>query len=46
MASYVTFLAAIQAMHVTGLTRHYEEPPGSLSTADLPAGFPLMPNGS
>lgn len=37
------FLAAIQGMTVTGVTRHYDEPPKALSTADLPAAFPLWP---
>jgi len=43
MISNATFIAAIQAMAVTGVTRHFDDPPESLSTADLPAAFPLWP---
>ncbi len=46
MATNAAFLTAIQAMTVTGVSRHYEEPPRKLSTADLPAAFPLMPSGA
>lgn len=31
------WIAALQAMMITGVTRHYDYPPASLSTADLPA---------
>lgn len=37
------FLAAIQGITVTGVTRHFDDPPEALSTADLPAAFPLWP---
>jgi len=40
-----TFLAAVQALTVTGAKRHYDEPPLKLQTAELPAVFPLMPGG-
>lgn len=46
MATNAVFIAAIQALTVTGVTRHYDEPPTSLNTADLPAAFPLMPSGA
>ncbi len=46
MATNAAFLAAIQALTVTGVTRHYDEPPRRLATADLPAAFPLMPSGA
>jgi hypothetical protein len=36
------WVAAVQALTVTGVTRHYDEPPGSLDTADLPAAFPTL----
>lgn len=39
----VAFLAAIQAMSVTSVAKHYDFPPLSLSAGDLPAAFPLMP---
>jgi len=38
------FLAAIQGATVTGVTRHYDYPPESLDTADLPAAFPIWPS--
>ena len=43
MLSNANFLAAIQGMTITGVTRHYDNPPLSLNTADLPAAFPLWP---
>ncbi len=46
MATNAAFLSAIQGLTITGVTRHYDEPPASLSTADLPAAFPLMPSGA
>lgn len=46
MATNAAFLAAIQGLTITGVTRHYDEPPRSLHTADLPAAFPLMPSGA
>lgn len=46
MATNAAFLAAIQALSVTGVTRHYDEPPANIHTADLPAFFPLMPGGA
>jgi len=39
-----TFIAAIQAMTVTGVTRHYDEPPASIDIASGPCAFPLMPS--
>ena len=44
MLSNAAFLTAVQGMTVTSVTRHYDEPPESLSTADLPAAFPLWPS--
>lgn len=46
MTTNATFIAAIQGMTVAGVTRHYDEPPLSLNTADLPAAFPELPTGS
>lgn len=43
--TFVEFVQAIQSLTVAGVARHYEEPPESLSTADLPASFPMMPRG-
>ena len=38
------FLAAVQAMTVTGVNRHYDEPPASVDISDGYAAFPLMPS--
>lgn len=46
MATNAAFLAAIQAISVTGVAHHYDYPPLSLNTGDLPAAFPLMPSGA
>jgi len=45
MATNAAFVAAMQAMTVTGVTRHYDEPPASVNTADFPIAFPAMPSG-
>jgi len=36
------FLAAIQAMTVTGVDRYYDEPPASMDISDGEAAFPVM----
>ena len=38
----VQFLAALNAMSITGVVKSYSQPPLSLSTGDLPAGFPMV----
>lgn len=38
------FIAAIQAMTVTGVDRHYDEPPASIDISDGECAFPLMPS--
>lgn len=43
MTTNAAFIAAIQAMTVTGVTKHYDEPPASIGA--LPAAFPGMPGG-
>ena len=45
MTTNADFLAGIQAMIVTDVNRHYNEPPESISTADMPCAFPVMPGG-
>ncbi len=40
MTTNAAWLAAIQAMTVTGVTRRYTYPPTSLATSDLPASWP------
>ncbi len=46
MTSYATFLSAVQALTVTGVSRHYDEPPASLDLSGGPCAFPLMPGGA
>ena len=43
--SNATFVAAIQAMTVAGVNKHFDYPPQSIVAADLPVAFPLMPSG-
>lgn len=45
MTTNAAWIAAIQAMTVTGVTHHYNEPPPSINTADMPCAFPLLPSG-
>jgi hypothetical protein len=45
-ATYTTFIAAIAGITVSGVTRKYTEPPASISTADLPCSFPMLPSGA
>ena len=40
MTTNAQWLAGIQAMSVTGVTKTYSYPPTSLNTADLPAAWP------
>lgn len=40
MTTNAQWLAAIQAMTVTGVTQRFTYPPASLNTADLPASWP------
>jgi len=44
LVSNAAFLAAIQAMTVTGVDRHYDFPPGSVDLSKGYAAFPLMPS--
>lgn len=39
--TFVQLVDAVQALSVTGVTRHYDYPPESISTADLPALWPM-----
>lgn len=45
LTNNASFLSAIQAMNVTGVTRHYDEPPASVDIATGAAAFPTMPSG-
>jgi hypothetical protein len=42
MTTNAAFLASIQAMTVSGVSRHYDEPPASIDIAAGPAAFPTM----
>jgi len=44
MPSNANFLAAIQAMTVTGVDRHYDEPPASVDISAGECAFPTMPD--
>ena len=44
MATNAQVVAAMQALTVTGVTRHYDYPPESIKTPDLPAAWPMLPN--
>jgi hypothetical protein len=46
LLSNAEFLTKIQAISVTGVTRHYDEPPASIDIATGPAAFPTMPDAS
>ena len=45
MATNAAWVSAFQALTVTGVTRHYDEPPAAVSTADLPAAYLRQPGG-
>ena len=45
ITSYTSFVAALAALSITGVTRAYTEPPRQLNTADLPCSYPSLPNG-
>lgn len=40
------FITAMQNLTVTGVGRHYDEPPNSVDLSSGYAAFPLMPNGT
>lgn len=44
-ATFTTFIEAITGMIVAGVSKRYTAPPASLSTADLPCSFPMLPSG-
>lgn len=45
MTTYASWVAALLGMTVAGCARVYTDPPGSLTTADLPALWPMLPEG-
>jgi hypothetical protein len=46
MATNSTWYTAFAALSVSGVKRHYDEPPQAISTADLPALYIQAPGGS
>jgi len=45
MTTYANFVSNLGDLSITGVTRAYDEPPTSLSTADLPALWVQFPVG-
>jgi len=45
MRTFAEFAADLTGMTVTGIKRVYVTPPESLNSADLPALFPMLPEG-
>lgn len=43
--TYTQFVEALAAISVTGVQRSFSAPPQQLSTADLPAKWPRLPDG-
>ena len=43
MTTNAEWLDAVQALSPTGITRVYAQRPDSLTTADLPAAWPMLP---
>lgn len=44
--TYAFFVAGLRALTVTGVRRVYDAPPSQLSTAQLPAMYPRLPEGN
>ena len=44
--SYASFASTLTGITVTGVKRAYTAPPAQISTADLPALFPRLPQGN
>jgi hypothetical protein len=43
--SNAAFIAAAQGLTISGVTRHYDEPPQSVNKSDLPAAYVTLPSG-
>ena len=43
--TYTQFVEMLAALEVTGVQRRFSAPPAQLSTADLPAQWPRLPDG-
>ena len=46
LPNWANWIAAIQALTVTGVDRHYDYPPESIDIADGVAAFPVLPSGT
>ncbi len=46
MTTYAQFVSALAGLTVTGVKRKFTSTPTQLSTADLPATYPRIPNAS
>lgn len=44
--TYTSFLASLRALTVTGVTKKFNAPPSQISSAMLPAMYPLLPEGN
>lgn len=45
-ATFTSFITAITGMVVSGVSTRLTAPPASLSTADIPCSFPMLPSGN
>ena len=45
-ATFTSFITAITGMVVSGVSTRFTAPPASLSTADIPCSFPMLPSGN
>ena len=45
ITTYASFVAAIAALDVSGVTKKYANPPLALNTADLPSSWVQLPGG-
>jgi hypothetical protein len=45
MTTYASLVEDLAGMSVTGLVRAYTAPPGNVNSADLPALWPMLPEG-
>ena len=46
MSTYSGFLSGLAGLSVTGVTKRFSEPPAQLSSAQLPAQYVALPDGS
>jgi hypothetical protein len=46
VTTYTAFVAALAGLTVTGVTSNFTAPPKQINTADLPALYPRLPQGT